>query len=169
MSQSAIDDQDAYIAAVGDIFNQGDATIGQLIASLGGNPVAFSSGILQDGGDAGVPTLGDPLSLDSLPASSARRYIVERNRRLFGGGVEGGGIPNGVPQALRSGRRSGGDCGPPEVLPLVTVFPIPLATESGSPPGVGDGLPTSAGPPVGCVVALLALAAGAMYAFSKGH
>jgi hypothetical protein len=170
MSQSAIDAEDAYIAAVGDLFNRGDATIGQLIASLGGNPVAFSSGILQTGGDSGVPTLGDPASLSSPPyapnalswpaapgsgpgagpggggagsapsgapgtAAHSRRYhILRRNLHLFGGGPGGGGTPNGVDASLRDGgRRSGVNCAAPEVLPLVTVFPIPMVTPASLP------------------------------------
>ncbi len=53
MSQQAIDDQNAFIANVGTVFDDGDNALDALIQTLGGNPAGDTSS-----GAAGVPTTG---------------------------------------------------------------------------------------------------------------
>jgi len=156
MSQADIDAQDAQISAVGSDFDNGNATLDSLIRSLGGNPVSAVAG------NAGIATVGAPVPVAQVvspanggtlspssttgvaPGSAAgsagdsRRRINDRNARLFGGGVEGGGTPLGVPEALAAAarqRRAGGSgltCSLPQVFPLVTVFPVPAVMPSAS-------------------------------------
>lgn len=156
MSQSEIDAQNAYIAAVGNDFVNGDQTLNDLLEQLGGNPISSAQG------DAGIPTVGAPFPLipaviptvagtpvatpgapSSGPAASGNQqtpdsptarlvqYIDQKNRRLFGGGAGGGGVPLGVPEALRQYKRSlsgsSAGCTPPQVQPLYTTsLPIPI-------------------------------------------
>lgn len=152
MPQSAIDAQDSYVAAVGSHFDDGDNVLGALIQALGGNRVDVNTG------DAGIPTVGVPYfdpstgaiigdgpgpfpgggggaggsPLPGAPGSNrhGRAWrIYRRNARLFGGGVEGGGQPLGVPGALLAARRAA-NLGPtcnqlPQDMPLMTVLPSP--------------------------------------------
>ncbi len=171
LSAQAISDQDAYIASVGDSFTSGNDVLGQLISQLGGNPVAGSPSVAGGapgavgGGDAGVPTVGDPSSLvapgvspsaaapSGAPgtAGHARRHaILRRNRYIFGGGPGGGGFPLGVPAAIDYSRRrsaalaDGQNCAAPQVFPLVTVFPVPLVTPSAPAASPAPAVPAAA-------------------------
>lgn len=157
MSQDDIDRQDAQISAVGSDFDNGNATLDSLIRSLGGNPTSTVAG------DAGVATVGAPVLAaqvvspangSAAPGSSStgrlapggaagsangsRRHVYDRNARLFGGGVQGGGTPLGVPEALAAAARqrlvtgSGANCSLPQVFPLVTIFPVPAIMPSAS-------------------------------------
>lgn len=161
MPQSDIDGQNAYVDAVGSHFVDGDNVMGALIQALGGNRVDATTG------DAGIPTVGVPYfdpstgaiigggpgggSFPGSPgggsplsgAPGTRRHgrafwIYRRNARLFGGGVQGGGIPLGVPGALLAARRAA-NMGPtcnqlPQSMPLVTVMPSPPLTPVLAPP-----------------------------------
>lgn len=105
MPSSAVTSQDAYIAAVGSKFVNGNASLNALINALGGDAVPTGAG------DAGIPTTG------VFPWFG----IPSRNG--------GGGIP------LSIGPGGGGPlvftaastrcAAPPTVLPLATVFPNP--------------------------------------------
>jgi len=155
MPQSEIDAQNAYIAAVGNDFVNGDQTLDELIQQLGGNPVPSATG------SAGIPTVGAPFPLipaviptvagtpmatpgaagspaaagtqqsPDSPTAQLVQYIDQQNRRRFGGGAGGGGKPLGVEQALRQYQRSligsTPGCPPPQVQPLyTTTFPVPM-------------------------------------------
>jgi hypothetical protein len=175
MPQSAIDDQNAYVAAVGAHFVDGDNVLGALIQALGGNRVDATTG------DAGIPTVGVPYFDPStgliigggpgggsgvpgagspLPGAPGTRrhgrafWIYRRNARLFGGGVEGGGQPLGVPGALLAARRAA-NMGPtcndlPQPMPLMTVFPsapiVPAAAPAPPAPAAAPAPPAPAAP-----------------------
>lgn len=161
MSADAIASEDAYVAAVGQNFTNGDSVLGALIQALGGNSVNSVSG------DSGIPTVGVPYfnpypvgvapgggsgagsaggPLPGAPGSNRHGrafWIYKRNARLFGGGVMGGGMPLGVPGALMAARRAanyGPTCSnPPQEMPLLTVLPspplagVPIATPAPQP------------------------------------
>jgi hypothetical protein len=100
MTAERIRAQDLRMAAAARHFTGGNQTLDDLVEQLGGNPVSALYG------DAGVPTLGGaPFS----PGSGLNRG--------------GPGSPGFGPGAPGDG---GGPCIYPEVLPLVTVFPIPV-------------------------------------------
>jgi hypothetical protein len=172
MPQSDIDAQDAYVASIGSHFSDGDSVLGALIQALGGNRVDATTG------DAGIPTVGVPYFDPStgaiigdgpgpLPggggagsplagAPGSRRHgrawwIYRRNARLFGGGVQGGGIPLGVPGALLAARRAA-NLGPtcndlPQDMPLMTVFPsLPLAPVAAPAPAAPVAAPVAPAP-----------------------
>jgi|SRR5271154_1151127 len=156
MSQDDIDAQNAHIAAVGSDFDNGNATLDSLIRLLGGNPVTAVAG------NAGIATVGAPVPVAQVvspanggasssssttgvapgsaggSAGGSRRRVYDRNARLFGGGVQGGGTPLGVPQALAAAARqrlaggSGATCSLPQVFPLVTIFPVPAVMPAAS-------------------------------------
>jgi hypothetical protein len=178
MPQSAIDAQDAYVAAVGNHFVDGDNVLGALIQALGGNRVDAATG------DAGIPTVGVPYfdpstgaiigagpvvgpggaaagspssgsPIPGAPGTSRHGrafWVYRRNARLFGGGVQGGGQPLGVPGALLAARRAanvGPSCSDlPQAMPLLTVFPSPpLAPVVAPPPAAVVAAPVAAAPP----------------------
>ena len=177
---SEIAAQDAYIAAVGNDFVNGDQTLEDLIEQLGGNPVSNPLG------NAGIPTVGSPFPLvpaaiptvagtpvatpgapgagaaaggtqQSAGSQTARlvQYISQRNRRLFGGGAGGGGVPLGVPAALEQYKRSligsAAGCTPPQVQPLYTTsLPVPIVL---TPSPIAIPAPATVAPPPAATVA----------------
>lgn len=173
MPQSAIDAQNAYVARVGSRFVNGDAVLNALIQALGGNRIDAETG------DAGIPTVGVPWydpstgaiigggpgggpgvpGGGSLPGAPGTRghgrafWILRRNAHLFGGGVEGGGQPLGVPAALLAARRAahvGPTCDTlPQPMPLMTVFPSPPLAAPESAVGAAAPIASSGGDNVG--------------------
>lgn len=136
MPQAWIDAENRWRAQMEAQFQRGNGILDDLIATLGGNP---SSDMLP--GDAGVPTSG-PLPIDPTnpliaanPAALAAALADPTNGNWFTGlqlsdwqaGAAFTPTNNGV-------------CVIPEVLPLVTVIPVPAASElpaDGSPPASG--------------------------------
>jgi hypothetical protein len=110
MPASAIADQDARIAAAGQIFDNGDSTLNNLIVALGGNPAGTGSGGAAPGG-SGVAT-GSTL----VPGPNGSLVWAPPPPFPFRPYFPWAGGPNG-----RGYKR----CLVPEVLPLVTVLPMP--------------------------------------------
>ncbi len=112
MPAAAIARQDARMARMASIFTNGDDTLNNLIGSLGGNPIGAGSG------NAGVPTDGTFNPFSTIPRG---------NWSIAGGGWGGG---SGVFSDRSSSETAGGSGGPrcvPQIVPLVTVVPIPAA------------------------------------------
>ena len=155
MSQAAINAQNAFIAAVGTAFNQGDDALDDLITQLGGNVPSNDT----TSGAAGVPTTGTldtdlagvpvvPTSPNapatptvpvlSVPSSWAWAPSPASPIMLPGGGA-GYRAPKGEQwqgnrrrYTNRSGARStnpgysnAAPAGCPTIIPLVTTIPVP--------------------------------------------
>ncbi len=104
MPQSAIDAQNARMAARGQAFVDGNAALNGILAALGGNPIGSPQG------NAGVPTVGssfDPYAVTPFPLPAANP--VTPTGATGAGSGAGGGSASCVP----------------ELIELVTVVPIP--------------------------------------------
>jgi len=171
MSQAAINAQNAFIAAVGTAFNQGDDALDDLITQLGGNVPSNDT----TSGAAGVPTTGTldtdlagvpvvPTSPNapatptvpvlSVPSSWAWAPSPASPIMLPGGGA-GYRAPKGEQwqgnrrrYTNRSGARStnpgysnAAPAGCPTIIPLVTTIPVPTVVPA-SPAPSAPGCPT---------------------------
>jgi hypothetical protein len=107
MPAAAIDSQNRRMAQRAVSFTSGDATLNALIEALGGNPIGA------EWGNAGVPTTGtfDPFS--TIPR---------------GNWATGGSLGNGP-----SGSGAGSPPCVPQIVPLMTVVPIPTAVVAPTP------------------------------------
>jgi hypothetical protein len=159
MLQSAIDDQNAFVASVSTAFDDGDATLNDLISSLGGNPAGQTIS-----GAAGVPTTGTiDLNIPGVPVVSdasgaaATQYPDINIPSTWAWApspaapviVPGGGAGFRAPQGenrnsrkytnAQSGARSSTSQpmvyqpGCPQILPLVTTIPIPQVVTPAAP------------------------------------
>ena len=164
MSQAAINAQNAFIAAVGTAFNQGDDALDDLITQLGGNVPSNDT----TSGAAGVPTTGTldtdlagvpvvPTSPNapatptvpvlSVPSSWAWAPSPASPIMLPGGGA-GYRAPKGEQwqgnrrrYTNRSGARStnpgysnAAPSGCPTIIPLVTTIPVPTVVPASPAP-----------------------------------
>ena len=164
MSQAAINAQNAFIAAVGTAFNQGDDALDDLITQLGGNVPSNDT----TSGAAGVPTTGTldtdlagvpvvPTSPNapatptvpvlSVPSSWAWAPSPASPIMLPGGGA-GYRAPKGEQwqgnrrrYTNRSGARStnpgysnAAPAGCPTIIPLVTTIPVPTVVPASPAP-----------------------------------
>lgn len=163
MSQAAINAQNAFIAAVGTAFNQGDDALDDLITQLGGNVPSNDT----TSGAAGVPTTGTldtdlagvpvvPTSPNapattvpvlSVPSSWAWAPSPASPIMLPGGGA-GYRAPKGEQwqgnrrrYTNRSGARStnpgysnAAPAGCPTIIPLVTTIPVPAVVPASPAP-----------------------------------
>ena len=164
MSQAAINAQNAFIAAVGTAFNQGDDALDDLITQLGGNVPSNDT----TSGAAGVPTTGTldtdlagvpvvPTSPNapatptvpvlSVPSSWAWAPSPASPIMLPGGGA-GYRAPRGEQwqgnrrrYTNRSGARStnpgysnAAPAGCPTIIPLVTTIPVPTVVPASPAP-----------------------------------
>ena len=164
MSQAAINAQNAFIAAVGTAFNQGDDALDDLITQLGGNVPSNDT----TSGAAGVPTTGTldtdlagvpvvPTSPNapatptvpvlSVPSSWAWAPSPASPSMLPGGGA-GYRAPKGEQwqgnrrrYTNRSGARStnpgysnAAPAGCPTIIPLVTTIPVPTVVPASPAP-----------------------------------
>ncbi len=103
MPQSAIDAQNAYMAARGQAFTKGNDALNGLLVALGGNPIGSPQG------NAGVPTSGgafNPFAVTPFPLPAA-------NPVTSGGAGAGSGAGGGSVSCV------------PELIELVTVVPVP--------------------------------------------
>lgn len=186
MRQSAIDAQDAYVSAVGNHFVDGDSVLGALIQALGGNRVDAATGDagiptvgvpyfdpstgaligagLVPSGAGAAPSSASGSPIPGAPGTSRHGrafWVYRRNARLFGGGVQGGGQPLGVPGSLLAARRAA-NAGPscndlPQPMPLMTVFPSPALAPVAAPTAPAPVVAPAAAPPAAPAPKMLAI------------
>lgn len=148
ISAAAIAQQNAQLAAAAAVFDNGDTALNDLISALGGNAAGTgSAGALQGG--AGVPTgatlvpnpSGAPGLVWAAPPSSG--FFPPQPYYSWGGGRNGGGFKMGAK-----------NCALPEILPLVTVFPVPAAAPVVAPAPINPSPVAAAAPvsPADCAV-----------------